>query len=704
MLLAATPPTGYDNATDHILDELDWLDLLLVRHVARLKASGLFNDDPFRGLYISDAQMAASLAPNSGAADAQFDCRIANARAAIDARLAATQARLPLPGIAARFGLDAFAAACLVIAAAPCIDRRYATLFAYAQNDVARKLPSVDLVLSLLADDPPTRLARLTDFAGAAPLLRDRLLRATEADAAKPLTERALIMDDRMVFALLGHGDGPDERLAPFVRMFAPGDAWEDKATVERCVAALAANGKPAAILLDGAADSGQRQIARGVCRRLERSLIEADLCHPAASAIAADELGAVLAREAMLVDAGLLLAAQQQLPEYRLERVIAGAARSGLPLFLSAEAGSLSRALFNGRVALVQIELPARRPALRGQWWQAALRSRKMKHPPALPARLGMTFRLGPNRIGDVVEAAAGADDIMMLARSPIASDVPSLARRVRPHWTWDDLVLPPRQRDQLQRLCAVLEHAPRVMSDWGFVAKTPAGHNTIALFSGPSGTGKTMAASLIASSVGLHLYACNVASIFDKYVGETEKNLDRLFNEAERANAILLFDEADVLFSVRTEVNDGHDRYGNLSVGYLLQRVESYDGLIILSSNLAGNMDEAFSRRLSHVVLFPTPDAALRRELWARAFPREAPRDADVDMDALARSFELSGGNIRNAALAAAYLAAGEGGAIARRHVLKAIASELEKMGRRPISADFNGFAGEIGLAPGA
>jgi AAA+ superfamily predicted ATPase len=383
---------------------------------------------------------------------------------------------------------------------------------------------------------------------------------------------------------------------------------------------------------------------------------------------------------------------------------VAVAAGGAGLPLFAAAQAGSISRNLLGGRLGLVQVDLPARKPALRAQWWKAALHDRKIRHLPDLPARLGMAIRLGPNRIADVVSAAACADDLVPLARSRVASDLPSMARLVRPDWTWDDLVLPARQREQLQRLCAVLEHAPRVMGDWGFSAKSPAGHNTIALFSGPSGTGKTMAASLIAASVGLHLYACNVASIFDKYVGETEKNLDRLFNETERANAILLFDEADVLFGVRTEVKDGHDRYGNLSVGYLLQRVESYDGLVILASNLASNMDEAFCRRLSHVVLFPMPDAALRRELWMRAFPRDAPLEPDIDMDALARGFELSGGNIRNAALAAAYLAAADGGPIARRHVLQAIASELEKMGRRPISADFSGFADEAGLAVGA
>src|SRR5262245_4522863 len=204
MLLATTPPVGYDNATDHVLDELGWLDLLLVRHVARLRASGRFNEDPFRGLYISDAQVAASLTSAGSAADAKYDLRIANARAAIDARLAATGAALPLPSIAAPFGLDAFAIACLVIAIAPCIDRRYETLFAYAQNDVGRKLPSIDLVLSLLADDQPTRFARLKDFSGAAPLFRSRLLRTAESDAAKPLTDRALVMDDRVIFAILG--------------------------------------------------------------------------------------------------------------------------------------------------------------------------------------------------------------------------------------------------------------------------------------------------------------------------------------------------------------------------------------------------------------------------------------------------------------------------------------------------------------------
>ena len=198
-------------------------------------------------------------------------------------------------------------------------------------------------------------------------------------------------------------------------------------------------------------------------------------------------------------------------------------------------------------------------------------------------------------------------------------------------------------------------------------------------------------MAASIVAAAADLDLYRVNLAAVFDKYIGETEKQLDRLFEAAADAGVALLFDEADVLFGSRTEVRDSHDRYANLSVAYLLQRVESHEGLVVLASNLPRNMDEAFARRLSHVVPFPMPDPALRRALWKGAFPPSAELDPEVDLPEIAATFELSGGNIRNAALAAAYLAAAEGGAIAMPHLLRAITRELEKMGRAPIAADF-------------
>src|SRR5207247_6142077 len=221
-------------------------------------------------------------------------------------------------------------------------------------------------------------------------------------------------------------------------------------------------------------------------------------------------------------------------------------------------------------------------------------------------------------------------------------------------------------------------------VHADWGFERKLPLGRGINALFSGPPGTGKTMAAQVIASEFQLDLYQIDLSQVVSKYIGETEKNLRKVFDEADASQAILFFDEADALFGKRSEVKDAHDRYANIEVGYLLQRMEEYEGIAILATNLRQNVDEAFVRRLRFIVEFPFPDEEHRRRIWEVTFPREAPLADDVDVAALARDLKLAGGNIKNIALAAAFGAATDGGGIGMSHLLRAARREYQKIGR--------------------
>jgi SpoVK/Ycf46/Vps4 family AAA+-type ATPase len=208
--------------------------------------------------------------------------------------------------------------------------------------------------------------------------------------------------------------------------------------------------------------------------------------------------------------------------------------------------------------------------------------------------------------------------------------------------------------------------------------------GTGITALFAGDSGTGKTMAAEVIASDLGLDLYTVNLATVVDKYIGETEKNLERIFTEAARVSAVLLFDEADAIFGKRSEVRDAHDRYANIESAYLLQRMETFDGLAVLATNLRANLDDAFTRRLDMVVDFPLPDEPARLALWQRCLAPPVPARRDLDLDLYARGFPLSGGNIRSAAITAAYLAAEAKTEIDERHLTAAIQQEYRKLGR--------------------
>lgn len=292
--------------------------------------------------------------------------------------------------------------------------------------------------------------------------------------------------------------------------------------------------------------------------------------------------------------------------------------------------------------------------------------------------------------QIVDALVGDRGGDGRLAAAARARATDrLAGLTEPITPAAVWDDLVLPGDTTTVLHEICAAVAGRDRVLGRWGFAEKLSRGTGIAALFSGPPGTGKTMAAEVVAGELGLGLYRIDLARVVDKYIGETEKNLKRIFAAAEAADAILLFDEADVIIGKRSEVRDAHDRYANLEIGYLLQAMESYRGLAILATNLRHHLDEAFVRRLAFAVHFPFPDEASRRLIWAQIWPSRAPLATDVDVELLARRYPLGGGNIKNCALAAAYLAGD--GPISLRHVLWAVRREYQKMGKQLSEAEF-------------
>jgi SpoVK/Ycf46/Vps4 family AAA+-type ATPase len=258
------------------------------------------------------------------------------------------------------------------------------------------------------------------------------------------------------------------------------------------------------------------------------------------------------------------------------------------------------------------------------------------------------------------------------------------TIARRIEPLYTWDDIVLPQDSLRQLKEICICVTQRQRVLEDWGFGQKLSQGKGTHALFSGASGTGKTMAAEVVAKELGFDLYRIDLCGVVSKYIGETEKNLDRIFAAAQDTSVVLFFDEADALFGKRSEVRDSHDRYANLEISYLLQKMEQYDGIAILASNLRANLDEAFLRRLNFVVTFPFPDEAHRLLIWQGIWPGETPLADDVDLRFLAHEYKFTGGNIKNVALAAAFLAAEDGSPVTMNHLLQAVRREYQKLGK--------------------
>jgi SpoVK/Ycf46/Vps4 family AAA+-type ATPase len=274
--------------------------------------------------------------------------------------------------------------------------------------------------------------------------------------------------------------------------------------------------------------------------------------------------------------------------------------------------------------------------------------------------------------------------DDLFAAARAVSSPDLGSYAQRIPPRHTWHDIVLPEDQLAQLCELCDQFRYRHVVYDTWSMGGRSQLGRGLSVLFAGPSGTGKTLAAEVIARELQLDLFKIDLSGIVSKYVGETEKNLERIFAQARHANAILLFDEADALFGKRSETKDAHDRYANIEISYLLQKVEEYDGVVILTSNLQQNLDEAFLRRLHFVVAFPMPDEPARQRIWAQHLPDSVPRAANVDASELAKRWKFSGGSIRNVALSAAFLAARDGEVLTQAHLLWAARREFQKLGK--------------------
>ncbi|MFZ7090744.1 ATP-binding protein [Primorskyibacter sp. 2E233] len=360
------------------------------------------------------------------------------------------------------------------------------------------------------------------------------------------------------------------------------------------------------------------------------------------------------------------------------------------------------AEALPVGRRRAMRLEMPAMTPAQKRPIWEAALGEMAEPMQPGLP-QLMSTFGAPPETVATIATElratmpGAGPDQLARAAwaacRRAMRPRLDDLAQRVTACPEWDDLVLPERQKAALAMILAHMRHRDTIMHDWQFAQKLQGmGTGLAALFYGPSGSGKSMAGAVLGAALDLDVYRVDLSSIVSKYIGETEKNLRRVFDAAEEGGVLLQFDEADALFGQRSEVKDSHDRHANIEVSYLLQRIESFSGLSILTTNLRDNIDEAFLRRFRVIVDFPFPGTEERKAIWQRAFPDAVPREA-FDLARLAQ-LNIPGGAIRNIALGAAFLAAERGGKVELRDIHAAARLEYEKQGRSMTDAEVRGW----------
>jgi AAA+ superfamily predicted ATPase len=565
------------------------------------------------------------------------------------------------------FGLTAFEQAVLLLAAAPEFDAGFNDLCAQVQNDPLKNYPTFNLAMTVLSEP---------HWGAIMPGSALRLWRLLEVNGPT-LTSGALRIDERVLHALVGL-NGLDAHLAAMVEPVTSVTTLTRAhvTIVDQLEHVWQGNAAPL-VQLCSEPNEVSKAIAVQTTQRLGLQLWRIAPLSVPTTTVELEQFIRLWEREVLLSRAALMLETNTDLDPHAIRLL----ERSRFPFVLVAR----ERQRCNRTV--LHLEVPALEPREQHAIWRDVIADR-----PDLAhnvGRLVAQFNLSPDAIQTIgLQALNSPDPAQAMwygCRTHARARLNDLAQRIDTDATWDDLVLPEREQRTLREISMQVRQRHQVYENWGFGRKGARGLGITTLFAGPSGTGKTLAAEALANELELDLYKIDLSQVVNKYIGETEKNLRRVFDAAEASGAVLLFDEADSLFGKRSEVKDSHDRYANLEVSYLLQRMEAYRGLAILTSNLKDSIDQAFLRRLRFVVSFPHPGPVERAEIWRRIFPSETPTDG-LEHSKLAR-LNITGGNIRNIAMHAAFLAADAEEPVRMVHLRRAAQVEYAKL-ERPLS----------------
>ncbi|MFE5243406.1 MULTISPECIES: ATP-binding protein [unclassified Streptomyces] len=694
------------DSTSPLLERLAGLRERVAFLVEERSATDPTADDPMRGMYLTDDAVRHLLFRSTESAEYPPGAEEPDGSATPEAEGAdepeESSAPEPPDGdrlhwLAHWLRLGPLDTQILLVALAPDLDRTFESLYGYLNDDVTRRRATVALALDLCGV-PAHSAAGRSRFHPAARLLARGLIEVE--DPERPFLSRSLRVPDRVVAHLLGD-DTPDPALDGTVRLlpYRPVEADVDREGAgagplagrladqlsERpltvylrehregdglalATAALGAAGIPALHLVPGERPGPHRSEDQAPDDRTTGPRLP---CRE-------------LLREARLTGRAIVVS---PLPE-RPEELIRALAVNDVPVLFTDPRPYDPQWCDRGRDPVV-LDAPRQRAGDLDAWRDAL----GPGEPDFDLAPVVAAYRLGPGGIDRASRAALelaafegtelSAAHLRRAARQQSASGLERHARRIRPDVGWNDLVLPERPLGQLRELVLRAQHRDRVLGDWRLSAGGGRGRGVVALFAGDSGTGKTLSAEVVAGELGLDLYVVQLPSIVDKYVGETEKNLERIFTEADRTDAVLLFDEADAVFGKRSEVSSSNDRHANMESAYLLQRLESFDGIALLTTNLRANIDEAFTRRLDLVVDFPFPDEEQRLALWRHSLAHVPCADG-IDPVSCAADFELAGGSIRSAVVTAAYAAAGRGDGVSTADLLAGARREYRKAGR--------------------
>ncbi len=704
--------------------ELHRLRLLLRRRVLWLRR--VWNQDPlqsYQGLVISESQAASLLTGEDVRAERRFcetDPEAVKVTEEIHAHLREIESRRQaaiecgeapaLDILTQLFRLNPFDREVLLFCLAPEVDPSFERLYAYVQDDATRKYPTAHLALQLLGaesgDGAPAWQTGYDTFIPSFPLRRYRLIHVEPVPGAAHAAE-GLRLDRRVVSYLLGINRF-DEQVAAVLRPMESAELLtEEQGDVirrfESFLRSWNENGRMPALNLIAGPGAGRQAVARKLCNQLGIALSAIDLSLMPPPSRERQELQRILEREALLIPTAYYLDLTETDLHNRSDVSLVNELIEKVNVFWIVA----SREPWQSNRILTSVWVPKPNATAQVSMWKASVPTDAITADlleEALP-QLAQQFDFGPQQIQQAASAAIGSakvrggskgkitrQDLWHGAKQMAARSLQQMAQQIPPNYTFADLVLPADVMEQLHEIAGQVAHRAQVYEEWGFGAKLSRGRGVAALFSGPSGTGKTMAAEVLANYLDLDLYRIDLAGVISKYIGETEKNLRKVFDAAEQSGAILFFDEADALFGKRSEVRDSHDRYANIEVNYLLQRMEDYRGLAILATNMKSLLDQAFLRRLRFLVDFPFPDTEQRMRIWQQVFPPQTRKD-NLDYGFLAR-LEIAGGNIRNIALNAAFLAARDKMPIRMDHVLHAARREYSKIDKLVREAEFGRY----------
>jgi AAA+ superfamily predicted ATPase len=726
---AAETPQPYRDSAEYLSNLMTRLDLRIRREILLHRQSRKKTDSWTAFVSISDAEVDALLGhgmgnkeiPEATMETSRTTHQIARLDSLIHQRVLVTLKSgtfLSFLELARIFGLSGEETDVLLVCLAPEIDPRYERLYGYLHDDMTRKRPSVGLTLAICRGARFDAITLRAILSPRAPLVRYRLVHIVDDPGDRsPFMSRALKLDDRIASYLLGE-PGLDPRLQDMAEWMTPAPESTEPTRarenlVERLLGAIGScfretnlRRKPL-LYLHGKPGTGKGTAAGAVCSRLHLPVLVMDAEQLRVSAIGFDEGVFLALRESLLCKAALYLQHMDQVLEndpsrLRLKALVRNVEEMGGITFLTGER-PWSWSLPGKGVFFLPVEIHYPGYGEQMDLWRRALAGQSDLSEGDFSV-LASKYPWTDGQIQEVVQGArnlavlrTGRDSLTMAdvdrsCRTHRVPDLGGLAQKIEPVHTWQDLVLPSDQMDRLRDICNQVLHRAAVYGTWGFGRKLSLGKGLHALFSGPPGTGKTMAAEVLANELRIDLYKIDLSQVVSKYIGETEKNLHHIFREAQRAQVILFFDEADALLGKRSDVKDAHDRYANLEIAYLLQKMEEYEGITILATNFRQNMDEAFVRRIRFIIEFPFPEEQYRLRIWQGIWPEETPLSGSVDLPFMATRFKLAGGSIRNIALAAAFLASSNGNTIDMKHLLNATRREFQKMGRLITEDEFS------------